>query len=88
MTDHDLLIRIDERIGNIEGHLSTINGRITEHDKELHDEGGICDRLTTTEVKQKGNQTLIKSLWGVVVTVSLTLIGLFIKHISSPGAGI
>src|SRR4030043_499371 len=35
MTDHDLLIRIDERTESAETHLATINGRLNKHDEQF-----------------------------------------------------
>lgn len=81
LSDHDLLIRIDERTGQIEEHLKTLNGKIIAHDEELHKDGGVCDKLTTIEEKNKTNRSLIYAIWGVLAAVSAAVFDLFIGHL-------
>ena len=40
MNDHDLLIRIDERIDGIHNHLERINGRLNDGDDKLEEHSG------------------------------------------------
>ena len=37
MNDHDLLIRIDERMESVQSHLDKINGRLNDGDEQLAD---------------------------------------------------
>lgn len=82
-TDHDLLIRIDERTESMAEHLKTINGKLQEHDEELHKEGGLCERMTSTETKQRTNRTLIYTLWSIIVLVVTALFTFFFQHIDA-----
>ncbi len=74
LTDHDLLIRIDERTESIEKEFKRLNGTVSEQQETLHKENGICDRLTKTETKQKMNRALIYALWGIFLASASSLL--------------
>ena len=40
MKDHDLLIRIDERMESVQDHLERINGRLSDGDDKLEEHSG------------------------------------------------
>ncbi len=74
MTDHDLLIRIDERTESIDKEFKRLNGTVVKIDTELHEPDGVCDRLTKEETKQKMNRALIYALWGVFLASASSIL--------------
>ncbi len=78
ISDHDLLIRIDERTGEIKKDLAAVCKRI----EEVESENDILNtRMDRTESKQKDNRTLIGVIWGFVVLLAGALFSLFFGHL-------
>ena len=74
MKDHDLLIRIDERMDGIHAHLERINGRLSDGDDKLEEHSGDIKML-------KDRWKWAKWLVGGGAAGGTTGVGAFIKSI-------
>ena len=59
-----------------------IQDKVNGIDLELHEPvKGICDRMITTETKQRDNRNLIVALWAIIAGILGALITLFVQHL-------
>jgi len=74
MNDHDLLIRISEKVDRIEAWMGGVEGQLKERQCLLHT-SQINDLKDKTKCEEHGEkiQTLEKIVWGSVL-ISLTAI--------------
>jgi len=74
MNDHDLLIRISEKVDRIEGWMSGVDGQLKERQCLLHTDQ-IKDLKEKTRCEEHGEKikTLERIVWGSVI-ISLSAI--------------
>ena len=77
-TDHDLLIKL-------QGSVDILVANQTKIMEGLFGDEGLCVRMAKTETKQSTNRLLINTLWGFVIVIIRSIIGLFVDHVRRGG---
>lgn len=65
---NDLLVRIDQRVGNIITHLEKLNGKVASHEKEIN-------RMQIWQATQTGHSKAVNSAIYIFLTVTGIIVG-------------